>query len=563
MVSIRKSSNSNEVPVKVVGGSFYGRYNKISTEKTYNMFKSTAGQDDEEQFIVNFPGYKKVLTLALTGSPTGVGRALFHSVRGNLMVAVVGSQVWSISSNLGATFIGNLNTTIGEVFCAENLNSQICIVDGQDAWIYNYSLPVPNLTLQTVDANLIPNYVDFHNTFFLFGNANTTASGAAWFVYEYATSTTISKVSQQTLQTKPDFAIAVQHIPGQSDNVLVFGTTVTEIQTQVGGLQNYVRQPTRNIDYGCVSPQTIAKSDTFVAWLAANEDNAPVIMIYDERGATQISTDGIDYTLSRVKFPAKSTANLFRIDGHLFYKLTFFAQEDNFTIIYDFNTKMFYNLSDQNLNHHPACQIVYFNLKLYFISLNNSSIYELNSDYTVIDDNIVSPGSADYDPLLVYDMQRLRVTPPIRQANSGRFIAHNLVVTLEQGTDPDYSGASALFHERSYIVTEDLSTVITNESGVPLVVEQDVIDANIGNNYLSRYVGSDIIYKPRVDLAISKDGGITWSPYASRDLHQLGNRKNILQWENMGQANDLCFKFRFWGTYRFIVNNAVVQVRSS
>ena len=44
-------------------------------------------------------------------------------------------------------------------------------------------------------------------------------------VYEYANPTgdnAISLVSTQTLQTKPDFPIAVQHIPGQSDSNLGF-----------------------------------------------------------------------------------------------------------------------------------------------------------------------------------------------------------------------------------------------------------------------------------------------------------------------------------------------------
>ncbi len=566
----RQTPASTDVDIQTVGGSFYGRYPKVSPEKTYNMFMTTAGAENEEQWLVNFPGYKKVLDLAQSSTPaSGVGRGQYNSIRGNLAIEVVGSQVYALTKGLGVTFIGNLTTTTGEVFMAENLNSQICIVDGVNAYIYNYSLSAPNLTIQTDGGSgplfsgaLVPNYVDFHNSFFLFGNRNTLSNNALWYVYEFNSASgnhAIKFVSTQTLQTKPDFPIAVKHIPGQSDNVLVFGTTVTEVQNNVGGLQNYLRIPTRNIDYGCVSVSTIAISDTFVAWLAANEDNAPVIMVYDPSGAQQISTDGIDYTLSQITNPQDSTANLFRIGGHLFYILTFYNTKDNVTIAYDFNTKMFYNITDENLNFWPARQIMYFGLNVFFLSLRNASLYVLDSDITVIDENIVKPGTPDFDPHIVYDMQRFRITPCIRQKDASRFIVNSLSLTIEQGCDPNYTGANEAA-DQQYIINENLIDVVLTEQGMPMILEGAV--QNIQNSYLSLYVGTDIVYRPRVDLALSKDGGATWGNYASRDLHQLGYRKNILQWENTGIANDLCFKFKFIGSYRFVVNNGTAQLRS-
>lgn len=554
----RQTPDSVDVDVDVVGGSFYGRYSKISPEKTYNMFISTGGRKEQEQWIIGFPGYKRVAQLAASGS----GRGFYYSTRGRFSIAVVGSQVYKVSLTLGKTLIGNISTTNGEVFIAENLNNQICLVDGVKAYIYNY-VTLSGLVEQTDGplgtGDLIPNYVDFHNTFFNFGNANASVGGAPWYSFEYDSPTTIALVSTQALQSKPDVPIAVKHIPGQADSVLVFGNTVTEIQTNIGGLQNYVRNPTRSIDYGCVSVSTIAISDEFVAWLAANEDNAPVIMVYDGDGGSQISTDGIDYTLGQIKHPEDSTANLFRINGHLFYILTFYNSEDDITIAYDFNTKLFVNLSDQDLHYWPASQLVFFNSTIYFLSLNNASIYKLDPKLDVIDENIALPGSSAYDPRLVYDMQRYRITSCIRQKDSGRFIANGIALTLEQGTDPNYSRANEGGTDL-YIVKEDLTTIITTEGGVPLIMEG--AESGIDNSYLSLYSGTDIIYKPRIDLAISKDGGVTWSNYASRDLHPVGERKNILQWENMGVANDLCFKFRFWGMWRFIVNNAVMEMRN-
>ena len=86
-------------------------------------------------------------------------------------------------------------------------------------------------------------------------------------------------------------------------------------------------------------------------------------MVFTGQGAKRISTDGIDYLLGSLRNPEKSTATFFRQDGHVFYVLTFYGEEDpflvdseridqerqNFTIMYDFTTDKFFNLSGQHL----------------------------------------------------------------------------------------------------------------------------------------------------------------------------------------------------------------------
>ena len=290
---MRKTPNSKQEKVNIVGSSVFGRYAKISSEKTMNMFVS-------DEWLVNTAGYQKAYELL----PEGRGRTIFSSTRGNIMVVVVDSFVYALDDKLTPTFIGMLATEKGNVYIDENLSSQICLVDGLNAYIYNYSLPYPNLTKQTGLGNLIPNHVEYHNTFFLFGNADTTTNGAAWYVYQYATPTTITQANpgQFALQTKPDHAIATQRLPGQAANILVFGKTVCEVWAQIGGLQNYRRNQTISIDYGCASVSTISSSDKFVAWLGVNENNTPIIMVYTGQEFQPISTDGIDYQLSKIKY---------------------------------------------------------------------------------------------------------------------------------------------------------------------------------------------------------------------------------------------------------------------
>ena len=538
---MRQTPNATQEPVNVVGGSTFGRYKKISSEKTYNMFVS-------DEWLVNTAGYQKVYELL----PDGLGRAIFTSIRGNILIIVVDSFFYSLNKHLVPTFVGMLGTERGVVYIDENLNSQICIVDGLNAYIYNYSLPGTSLTVQTGLGNLIPNYVEYHNTYFLFGNADRTVNGAAWYAYQYATPTTIVQATpgQFALQTKPDYALAVVRLPAQGNNVLVFGNTVCEIWTQIGGLQNYRRNQTINVDYGCASVSTIAGSDKYVAWLAINENNTPTIMVYTGQGFQPISTDGIDHQLSHIKYISQSTAMFYRQDGHLFYQLTFYNPADNLTILYDFTTEMFFNLSDWNLDYHPAKNYTYFNGQTYFISLNDGNLYLSSTDLTTYNENLPN---AIQDPTLIHEIQRIRICDTIRADDSSQFRPNTFVFTIEQGNDKNVTGLSINSPGQDLLITEGLfnppDDTIYTEAGQP-IADEDSLDI----------IAITIPYQPRVDLTVSRDSGITWSNTVSRNLNPIGMRQNILNWENLGACNSLTLKLRFWGLSRFVANNGMVEL---
>lgn len=542
---MRETPDSQSLPVNIVGSSTFGIDQKISSSKTTNMFIT-------DEWLYNTSGFQKVLAL----NPTGSGRGIFNSIRGGIIVVVVNQNVYSLDINLNPILIGELATEAGEVFIDENLNSQICIVDGLNMYIYNYNSG-PFLTIQAPTANLVPNYVDFHNNQFLIGNGDRTPTGSLWYAFIFATATTIVQATPGDfpLQTKPDYAIAVVAIPGQGSNVLVFGTAVCEVWTQIGGLQNYRRTNTLNIDYGCASISTIAKSDRFICWLAINQTSAPVIMIYSGQGFERISTDGIDNQLSRIQFPAQSTAMMVRSsgNGHLRYQLTFTNPADNLTIFYDFNTKKFFHLTDAFSNFHPARDYIYFNNTKYFISLLNGSLYESGISFTTYNENLIS--STIPDPTINYEIPRERIPDTLRAEDSSQFRPNTFVFTIEQGNDPNVSGLSLLGNE-DLLITEDSffppNVVIYTENGIPIADEDS--GAGIGAGDLP------IPYCPRIDMSISLDGGFTWSNFVARYLNPIAIRKNILNWDGMGASNSLTIKLKFFGLDKFVCYNGSVQI---
>ena len=228
-----------------------------------------------------------------------------------------------------------------------------------------------------------------------------------------------------------------------------------------------------------------------------------------------MSTDGIDHQLAHIQYPDESAGMFFRQDGHLFYQLTFYNPEDNLTFIYDFTTNMFFNLSDFELNYHPARNYAYFNQSLYFVSLDDSSIYLASSDLTTYNENLAGADPANIDPDINHEIPRIRICNTLRMPDSSQFRPNSFVFTIEQGTDSHVTGLSLL--------------------------------------------APPIVYRPRVDLSISCDGGISWSNTVGRYLNPVGLRQNILNWEKMGMCNSLTIKLRFWGLSRFIANDGIVE----
>ncbi len=177
-------------------------------------------------------------------------------------------------------------------------------------------------------------------------------------------------------------------------------------------------------------------------------------------------------------------------------------------------------------------------------------MYNISSDITVINDNV----SGD-DQDLIHDMQFIRITDTIAQADSDRFIANRLTVTIEQGQDPRVTDID--LNRQVSIITEDIfhppyqnHQPIVTEWGVPIILEGG-----------SDSVSSTLPYQPHVDLSISTDGASTWSNTVSYPMNQIGFRKNIMNWNRLGACNTITFKFRFWGQSRFVVSNAILEVK--
>lgn len=170
---ISRGDNFEPFPLNIVGSSIFGRYPKISIEKTYNMFMS-------DNFMVPYAGYQVGIKSDSLGNGEE-GRAIFTSTKFDKLVIIVGRNVYLSSITYSqqlrkviysqVIFIGQLQTSKGVVYIAENNKPQIGISDGTAFYIYDPTL-APDPTFVTVSLNFTPGYLTFHDTYFILAASN-------------------------------------------------------------------------------------------------------------------------------------------------------------------------------------------------------------------------------------------------------------------------------------------------------------------------------------------------------------------------------------------------------
>lgn len=397
---MKRAPNIQEVPLKLVGSNHFGRYPKISVEEKINFIVS-------DGWMVPSAGYKKVTTIP------GNARGLFNSTRLGKLIQVNDNSVYEIGSDLTATKVASIDTFQGDVYIEENDACQIVISDCKYIYVYDYS--AGTFVKPTID--FIPGRLAFQDGYII----SPMGGLAEWALssQNHAETWPATAGFRGGFQTKSDNVQAAIRLPGRGNGLFIMGSIVTELWTDTGAqLFPYQRASGFNIDYGCVSPNTIASGDDFVVWLGINEKSGPVILCSSGGDVQQLSDDGMNYRMAQLVNPSNSYGFLFKQDGHLIYQLTFADNADNLTYAYDFSAKGFFTFTDEKLNHHVAKKAVYFNNNYYFISFHDGNLYEFDSIYT------------DYDG---EEIPRIIITETMRMPDGSPFVGESFNFWLEQG----------------------------------------------------------------------------------------------------------------------------------
>jgi hypothetical protein len=580
---ITRGDNYTPVPLNVCGSSTFGRYPKISNEKTFNLFIS-------DNFMVPYAGYQRVLfNIFGDGSLGSIGRGLHTSTKLGLMVAVVDNRVYLINiffdqNNLmtfdeSATQIGTLNTIVGQVYITENNKPQVVISDNVSVYFYDPTL-TPSFQVATKDGtnpiSFTPGYVSFHDTYILCAASNdnfySPAANNTWRlgIIDPGTGKLIfpdNAANIGLIQTKPDNTKAVVRFPSKGNAILVMGEIVTEPWFDVGyQLFPYNRSNSYSIDYGCLNPATIAANDEMVVWLAQNEQSGPIIVYTTGGDFQKITTDGIDYLFSQLQNPSDSEAFLYRQDGHLFYHINFYT--DNLSLFYDFNTQKFYHACDGNLNYFIANEVAFFNNQYYFLTKNDGYLYAFDTIFTTYN------GS---------EIPRIRTCRNTRRPDQSYSIINDVGFTIEMGdNNPSTNGIENVVITNGGMNYTTATANLIGGNGLNAAISLNITGGVITSATITN-PGFNYTYPPiimitgdgsgatatctltstsaRVDLSMSYDGGETFGSDVPYILNPNGQRKNKLQWWNCGVANDNVCQFKFWGMGRFVCTDGILNLR--
>jgi len=576
-----RGQSARAFPLNIAGSSTFGRYPKISIEKTYNMFIS-------DEFMIPYAGY--IIGIPASAFGGGVtGRAIFQSTKFNCLIVVVGASVYRVTivysqffqrvTSYQVSLIGTLNTSVGVVYVTENNLPQVLISDGTQLYIYDPTNS-PSFGTPTVPITFTPGYITFHDTYFICAASNDI--GAATLVGATTPQNNTWRLSAQNnglswpdtsatvglLQTKPDNVKAVVRFPSKGNMIFVMGSIVTEAWFDTGAqLFPYQRNNQFNIDYGCLSPATVCYMDQMVVWLAQNEKSGPIVVYSDGGMPKPITTDGFDYVFAQLQNPQDSQAFMYRQDGHLFYHLNFYS--DNLSLFYDFTTNKIYHASDQNLNYFIAAEVAYQNNQYYFVSKNTGNLYVFDTVFSTYEDTDHLGNNPEF-----HEVPRIRTCANIRTPDQNYMIINDLGFTIESG-ETAYNQQSTgeiilitqagdtLLTQSGFLglVTQDGNFIIS-QSGALFVSQQD--SGGTGDTLIANQFGNTGISNlslPRVDLSISIDGGATFGNEWGQYLPPLGYRKNKLMWWQCGIANDFVPQFKFWGLGRFVVTDGILNSR--
>jgi hypothetical protein len=430
-------------------------------------------------------------------NPTGDGRGIDSSSKNGKQYAVIDNDIWAIEADLSYTFIGSLTSYVGDVYIAENNGGQLVFSDSVNLYVYNYI--TDDFAVRTPEElGFKPGYITFQDGRFITPDLLTNE----WRLSDENNGLSWPTDAQHvgSISTKATRGVGCVRFPGKGNLLLVLGETVGEFWINVGGnLFPYQRNQSSNIDYGCVNAATIAANESIVCWVGANEQSGPVIMMTEGAGVRRISTDGIDYKLSQLKNPNTCYGFMVRLVGHLCYVVTW--PLDNLTYLYDFNTESFFTLCDEKMNAFIVKRVAFFNNKYYFVSLTDGNLYELSADLFTY----------DYGDGHVAQIPYIRIPPSVKFPDSRVFTVGYVVVPVEQGNF-DYA-------------TPETDNV------------------------------------PRIDLCISKDGGVNYGSNVARTMFPQGRRASRVRWLDIGRANDLTPQFRFQAYGRFIAKDGVIGIR--
>jgi hypothetical protein len=363
------------------------------------------------------PGLTAVLQLI-----AGEVRGLYVFPGGQILIAVSGSTVYSISSAFVPTVVGTLASSSSPVSISDNAVS-VYIVDGANRYAYTPSTGV-FITLPSTDGAFTgADRVDNIDNFLIYNRPGTQQWG----------STAALSINSAALSFASKF--------GSSDNLVtlicdhrevwLLGERTSEVWVDVGSFPfPFQIIPGTAIQHGCGAKNSITRFGNTFAFLAKDSRGQTIFAQAEGYSFKRISTHAVESDLLN-QTVSDCIGYTYQVEGHEFAVFIFPTADK--TWVFDLTTQMWHKwLSVDSLNvfhrHRSNCFALFQN-QLIVGDYQNGLLYSI--DKTKFTDNGATIRRVRRCPHLVADFKQFYFSQLQLQFQPGVGLDG-----IQQGTDP-------------------------------------------------------------------------------------------------------------------------------
>lgn len=302
-----------------VGGAYTGKSTNVNVQQCINLFPVIDNRGGKvTTFLHGTPGGLLFSTLA-EESDTTVNRGMYTF--NNILYTVLGEEVYSVTALGVKTKLGDITTTVGNVFFTDN-GKEILLVDGTNQ---GHLITTGSLNLIS-DADFpIATSCTFQDGYFII-----TSNQGKIYISKLYDGTSWNALDFATAESNPDEALSVI---SNNQDLWIIGEKVTEIYYNSGNVDfPFTRMSGAIIELGTISAATTIKIDGVIYWLS---NKGRVVRNNGYRFST-ISTSHVDYQISTYEDISDVRAFTYTKQGHIFYVLIFPSVDK--TWVYDVTT---------------------------------------------------------------------------------------------------------------------------------------------------------------------------------------------------------------------------------